>query len=201
LLYAAAWAALIAVYQPDQPAWQDVTDDLDVLLLWEPVDFRLLYGNLLAASLALAAMPMLYGFRHVTIRRHHGSQLRDLRAFAEADLEILISEVRADEQPFAEEGPRPDWYVAFPLVPEQAAWFDILGVSSFASLEEVKHAYKVLVKQNHPDRVHGMSPQFLELAERETTKLNAAYEEAMAALRERVGADSCGVQHSEYAQA
>jgi hypothetical protein len=32
-----------------------------------------------------------------------------------------------------------------------------------------------------------MSPQFHELAERETRRLNEAYEEAVASLRERIG--------------
>jgi hypothetical protein len=42
----------------------------------------------------------------------------------------------------------------------------------------------VLVKQNHPDRVHNMSSVFKELAETETKKLNAAYAEALSHLRQ-----------------
>jgi DnaJ-domain-containing protein 1 len=47
-----------------------------------------------------------------------------------------------------------------------------------ASIEEIKDAYKALVKQNHPDQVHNTSSVFRELAEAETKKLNAAYAEA-----------------------
>ena len=38
----------------------------------------------------------------------------------------------------------------------------------------------MLIKQNHPDRVHGMSPAFRELAEAETKRINVAYQEALA---------------------
>ena len=60
----------------------------------------------------------------------------------------------------------------------------LLGVSPFASIDEIKDAYKALVKQNHPDRVHNMSSVFKELAETETKKLNAAYAEALTHLRQ-----------------
>ncbi len=49
-------------------------------------------------------------------------------------------------------------------------------------MDEVKQAYKVLVNQNHPDRVFKMSAAFRELAEGETKKLNIAYAEALAYL-------------------
>jgi DnaJ domain len=194
VVYSATWAVLIAIYQPDQPSWQKVVNHPYGLLLWNPVDFRVLFGNLLASSLALAAMPMLYSIRHVTIRRNHKLQLRDLRAFAEKDPDMLISELRANEASFDEEAQSHKKYDACPVMAEEATWFDVLGVSPSASLEEIKHAYKVLVKQSHPDRVHGMLPQFRDLAERETSKLNIAYEKAIASLRQRTGYVSCREQ-------
>ena len=56
----------------------------------------------------------------------------------------------------------------------------MLGVPPAAAIDDIKQAYKVLIKQNHPDRVHGMSPAFRELAEAETKRINAAYREALA---------------------
>ena len=64
-----------------------------------------------------------------------------------------------------------------------AGSFEILDVAPSASLDEVKEVYKSKIKQNHPDRVHGMSPAFRRLAETETKRLNAAYAEALATLR------------------
>jgi DnaJ-domain-containing protein 1 len=46
-------------------------------------------------------------------------------------------------------------------------------------MEEVKEAYTALIKQNHPDRVHGMSAAFKTLAESETKRINAAYRQAL----------------------
>ena len=90
-------------------------------------------------------------------------------------------EERGEEQEeSAEEAP--------PTVPEmveQRKWFDVLGVSPSATADDVKQAYRVLVKQNHPDRVQSMSAVFRELAEVETKKLNVAYAEALAHLQER----------------
>jgi DnaJ like chaperone protein len=60
-------------------------------------------------------------------------------------------------------------------------WIHILGVSASATIAEVKQAYKTLIKQNHPDRVQGMSQAFKKLAEIETKKINAAYRQALSA--------------------
>ena len=70
------------------------------------------------------------------------------------------------------------------------AWFAVLGLSSAATLEEAKEAYKRLVKQNHPDRVHDMSPALRKLAEAETKRLNAAFKQALMARAEVATADS-----------
>ena len=63
-------------------------------------------------------------------------------------------------------------------------WFDVLGVGPSATIDDAKQAYKDLVKQNHPDRVHSMAPAFRELAEAETKKLNIAYADAMSYFRQ-----------------
>ena len=65
-------------------------------------------------------------------------------------------------------------------------WFAVLGLSPVATIEDVRQAYKTLIKQNHPDRVHGMAPVFRALAEAETKKINAAYRQALACLPQLV---------------
>jgi len=90
-----------------------------------------------------------------------------------------------------EQSPRdPDDGQADPLGPQaepdaaaaSEGCFAVLGLSHAATVEEVKEAYKALIKQTHPDRVHGLSPAFRELAEAETRKLNLAYQQALFSL-------------------
>ena len=69
---------------------------------------------------------------------------------------------------------------------DRSDWVEIFGLSPTASLEELRKAYKTLIKQNHPDRVHGMSPAFVKLAEAETRRLNVAYQEALVSLEPQV---------------
>ena len=55
--------------------------------------------------------------------------------------------------------------------------YEILGVSSRATLDEVTRAYHREARKNHPDKVATMGPEFRDLAERKMKELNAAYEE------------------------
>ena len=55
--------------------------------------------------------------------------------------------------------------------------YDVLGIRSRASEEEITSAYRQLVQQYHPDKVAGMAPEFREVAERRMKEINAAYEE------------------------
>ncbi len=55
--------------------------------------------------------------------------------------------------------------------------YDVLGVRSGASEDEITSAYRQLVQQYHPDRVADMAPEFREVAERRMKEINAAYEE------------------------
>jgi curved DNA-binding protein CbpA len=52
-------------------------------------------------------------------------------------------------------------------------------VSPSATIDEIKEAYRLRIRQNHPDLVQGMATIFRKLAEDETKKLNAAYEDAL----------------------
>ena len=57
-------------------------------------------------------------------------------------------------------------------------WWSVLGVSRSASEEDIKAAYRSLMHQYHPDKVAALGPELRELAERKSTEINAAYEEA-----------------------
>jgi DnaJ like chaperone protein len=64
---------------------------------------------------------------------------------------------------------------------EEGDWWRVLEVSPDAGMDEIRGAYRRKIRQYHPDRVSGFAPQFLELAERRTKALNAAYSQAMRA--------------------
>jgi DnaJ-domain-containing protein 1 len=66
---------------------------------------------------------------------------------------------------------------------EETAWWRVLEVSPDASADEIRCAYHRKIKQCHPDRVVGLAPEFMDLAERHTRALNAAYDEAIRARR------------------
>jgi DnaJ-domain-containing protein 1 len=57
-------------------------------------------------------------------------------------------------------------------------WWTVLGVSADASKEEIVRTYRCKMQQYHPDRVVGLAPEIVELAESRTKALNAAYAEA-----------------------
>ena len=60
-------------------------------------------------------------------------------------------------------------------------WWRILEVAPSATKEEIVHNYRRKIQQCHPDRVSGLAPEFLELAEERSKVLNAAYAQAMRA--------------------
>jgi hypothetical protein len=72
---------------------------------------------------------------------------------------------------------------------EEKAWWNVLEVPPYASLDEIRRAYRHKIRQCHPDRVVGLAPEFVELAERRTQTLNAAYAKASRARR---GGNSLG---------
>ena len=56
--------------------------------------------------------------------------------------------------------------------------YEVLGVSSNASDDEVKNAYRKLIRDNHPDLLiaKGVPQEFIELANKKMSEINTAYE-------------------------
>jgi hypothetical protein len=168
--------ATVFIYFAEQPAWaREIASTLENALLWTPVDERLLYVNAITAALAMVLAPVLYSGRRAKLYSDHRTQTRALVDFALADPDRLADESAATA-----------FFVEDPLsiVPDLTdSWSSILGISPAATADEVREAYRLKIKQMHPDRVQGLAPAFRNLAELETKKLNVAYEQALAAAK------------------
>jgi hypothetical protein len=168
--------ATVFIYFAEQPLWaQELASLIEETLVWKPFDQRLLYVNGITAGVVIMLAPALYALQRARLYRDHRTQAKVLRDFAVADPDQLIH----DDTP------------KYTLVEDLTAvelnnsdsWYAVLGLSPAATLDDVRNAYRTKIKQTHPDRVSGMAPAFQELAEAETRKLNAAYTEALAAVR------------------
>jgi DnaJ like chaperone protein len=64
------------------------------------------------------------------------------------------------------------------LGPDKADPYTILGTSRLASNEEIKAAWRKLVRDTHPDRLmaQGLPHEFIELANEKLATINAAYD-------------------------
>lgn len=57
-------------------------------------------------------------------------------------------------------------------------WYEILGVSPTATLDQIKKAYRDKIVQYHPDKVTNLGPELKEVALRMSQKINSAYSQA-----------------------
>lgn len=168
--------ATVFIYFAEQPLWaQELASTLETAILWKPFDERLLYVNAITSALVLMLAPLLYATRRVKLYSDHRMQTKALREFAGADPDKLLHVDAPTTAPLEE---------ALLFEPSGSDnCFVILGVSPAATADEIKEAYRAKMKQSHPDRVHSLAPAFRALAEAETKKLNAAYEEALLAVQ------------------
>jgi len=143
-------------------------------LVWYPFDPRIFLANAAAAGCAALSAPLFYLLRRRRVRRDYGLEFSMLKELADGGPD------RRGEQP----GPGPsDSDVSVEsnsaITTSEECWATILGVTQSATMEQVRDAYRAQIKQNHPDRVHDMSPAIRKCAEAETQRLNAAYRQAM----------------------
>lgn len=81
--------------------------------------------------------------------------------------------------------------------------FVLLGVDGTATIEEITTAWKEKVKKLHPDRYPDVSPEFREALNRETARVNGAYQMLKSDLlgsRSRFGTDSNASDHLNHDQ-
>ena len=166
---------IVTFYVPERPAWGgELTIVVGNQLVWYPLDEHLFYANAVAAGFAVLAAPVFYFLRWAGLHHEYGLEYCALKEFAESDPGKVVDQPHVDQA--AEDLPRE---ADSSVNGRDNSCLAVLGLSHSATVEEVKEAYKALIKQNHPDRVHGMSPAFRKLAEAETKKLNAAYQRAL----------------------
>jgi DnaJ domain len=163
---------IVAFYDVEQSSWISQFRPPANTLVWYPFDERLFYANAVATGLASLAMPLFYLLRRASLKGEH--------AFEFAIFKDLATNGPAIGEPQPEAGDDgSSQQVDTGIVGGEPDWAAVLGLSDSATVVEVKDAYKVLIKKNHPDRVHDMSPAFKVLAESETKKINAAYQQAL----------------------
>lgn len=73
--------------------------------------------------------------------------------------------------PAANSGPRP--------------WYEVLQVPVYASLDDVKLAYRRRIAEYHPDRTSGLGEELRQLAETRAKEINVAYDAALRAFGKR----------------
>jgi DnaJ domain len=165
---------LVLLHAPEQSAWAaEVATGARKALAWYPFDARIFYANAVATGFAAAAAPLFYSARWIGLRREYGCEFCTFKELARSDHSDIERMDCADANTEAASAADVTETTA------EATWFTVLGLSPTATIEEVKEAYKRLVKQNHPDRLNGMAPALQRLAETETKRLNAAFRHAL----------------------
>jgi len=170
-------ALVLAVAASQAPGQAARADELNAppALVWYPLDARLFYANAVAAGFAVAASALFYLLRRARLRRDYELELCAFRDLAYSDpLRPAAPPPQQDQAAFD-----PSQWAEANENNASDTWFAVLGLSAAATIEDVRDAYKALIKQNHPDRVHGMAPAFRALAEAETKRINAAYRQAL----------------------
>jgi hypothetical protein len=60
----------------------------------------------------------------------------------------------------------------------ECEWWEVLGIPPEATLADVQKAYRLMMRQYHPDKVVGLGPELIQLAEQKSRELNAALDQA-----------------------
>jgi hypothetical protein len=79
-------------------------------------------------------------------------------------------------------------------------WWDVLGISENATIEDANKAYRLLIKQYHPDRLVGLADEFIQLAEQRSRELNEALEQARRDRKSLTSVSSAGQARSSLSK-
>ena len=107
------------------------------------------------------------------------AEQRQRRAWEQARRDAQERQLQAEQEREAErQRQRERAEAAAEPFQKEDEWWSVLEVSPYASPEEIRRAYIRKMQQYHPDRVAGLAPEIVELAERRSKVFNAAYARA-----------------------
>jgi hypothetical protein len=152
------------------------------VLVWYPFDASYFLANGAGAALGVLFAPAFYLARRAGLAREYAMEVAVLKALAETPAEEIAAEP-LDCSDVAEdfvEDSTADCHQVEPEIDESC--FAILGVEQSATVDQIRAAYRLRIKQSHPDRLHGVSPAIRTFAEDETKRLNAAFQKALERL-------------------
>jgi DnaJ-domain-containing protein 1 len=97
----------------------------------------------------------------------------------------LMGRGQAGVKPAPGDPPRRDPPRRDPPRPEPAkeSWWSVLCVPQGSDLATAKAAYRSLIAQYHPDKVAGMGPEIVAVAEAQSARINTAWEAAQRSFK------------------
>jgi hypothetical protein len=151
-------------------------------LVWYPFDASYFLANGAGAALGMLFAPAFYLARRIGFSQEYAMEFAVLKELAETPAEEFAHGPvgRGDEPEYSVEDAADDLRQGEPEAEESC--FVVLGVEQSATVEQIRAAYKMRIKQSHPDRLHDVSPAIRTFAEDETKRLNAAFQEALERL-------------------
>lgn len=163
-------------------------------LVWYPFDASYFLANGASAALGMMLAPAFYALRRIGLAREYAMELTVLKELAETPAEVIADEPAgrvddADDALREESWRRDSWRKeswrkeSWRVAPQtDGSCFAVLGVEQSATIEQIRAAYRIRIKESHPDRLAGMSAAIRTFAEDETKRLNAAFQEALERL-------------------
>jgi hypothetical protein len=103
-----------------------------------------------------------------------------LTADFRAELRAVMGSVEPVEELQSDTSPGPETASVYESCCVEEHCYQILGITSSASLAEARAAYRRLMKEHHPDRLAGLGNELQDLAQERAKQINQAYEDICA---------------------
>lgn len=121
--------------------------------------------NLLPGEIGAIVVGLLIGYWAI------GAVLRSIKNDPEENPELARAKQRKAGASSAPHAP--------PAGGAAQPWYQVLGISSGASITEIKLAYRQKITQYHPDKVASLGEEIRHIAEHMSRQITVAYREGM----------------------